>query len=155
MARRRLTRSQAEVELNLAAMLDMAFQILAFFVLSFRPPPVEGQLSLHLPPAVPVTNVATEQQKAEAGLAYAVHLFGGLPAGMPDEQRREYWASIGVPYRAFYAYEDYAAEQLPWLWLPNPSAVYVYKSNLAGFVPTSPFDFTLNPEVWYYVKPAS
>ena len=71
MPRRHFKRSQAEVELNLASMLDMAFQILAFFVLSFRPPPVEGQLSLHLPPAVPVTNVATEQQKAEAADAGA------------------------------------------------------------------------------------
>jgi biopolymer transport protein ExbD len=64
--RRRLVRSKAEVELNLASMLDMAFQILSFFVLTFRPSPIEGQLSLHLPPAVPVTNVATEQSnKAE------------------------------------------------------------------------------------------
>jgi peptide/nickel transport system substrate-binding protein len=56
---------------------------------------------------------------------------------------------------AFFAYENYAAEQLPWLWLPNPSGVIVYKNNLAGVVPSSPFDFVLNPEVWYYVKPAS
>ena len=39
-----------EVELNLAAMLDMAFQLLAFFILTFRPSPVEGQISLRLPP---------------------------------------------------------------------------------------------------------
>ena len=56
---------------------------------------------------------------------------------------------------AFFTYEDFAAQQLPWLWLPNQTTVYVYKKNLAGFVPASPFDFTLNPEVWYYVKPAS
>ena len=47
------------------------------------------------------------------------------------------------------------AQQLPWLWLPNQSSVVVYKSTLAGVVPASPFDFTLNPEVWYFVKPAS
>ena len=56
---------------------------------------------------------------------------------------------------AFFSYEDFAAQQLPWLWLPNQTTVYVYKKNLAGFTPASPFDFTLNPEVWYYVKPAS
>ena len=56
---------------------------------------------------------------------------------------------------AFFSYEDFAAQQLPWLWLPNQDTVYVYKKNLAGFTPASPFDFTLNPEVWYYVKPAS
>ena len=40
-----------EVSLNLAAMLDMAFQLLAFFILTFRPNPVEGQIALNLPAA--------------------------------------------------------------------------------------------------------
>ena len=31
-------------------MLDMAFQLLAFFVLTFRQSPLEGQISLRLPP---------------------------------------------------------------------------------------------------------
>ena len=38
------------MELNLAAMLDMAFQLLAFFMVTYRAPPVEGQISLRLPP---------------------------------------------------------------------------------------------------------
>ncbi len=59
--RRRLSRANADVELNLASMLDMAFQLLSFFILTFRPSPIEGQLSLHLPPAVPVTNVQAER----------------------------------------------------------------------------------------------
>jgi biopolymer transport protein ExbD len=52
-------RSQAEVELNLASMLDMAFQLLAFFILTFRPSPIEGQLAMRLPDPVPVTRLAT------------------------------------------------------------------------------------------------
>ena len=48
--RKRKSRSQQEVELNLAAMLDMAFQLLAFFILTFRQPPLEGQIALRLPP---------------------------------------------------------------------------------------------------------
>lgn len=56
--RRRRTHLKGEVELNLAAMLDMAFQLLAFFILTFRPSPIEGQLDMQLPPAAPVTNVA-------------------------------------------------------------------------------------------------
>jgi biopolymer transport protein ExbD len=63
--RRRLVRSKAEVELNLASMLDMAFQLLAFFILTFHPSPIEGQLALHLPPAAPITNVADNPKKAE------------------------------------------------------------------------------------------
>src|SRR5215469_3621886 len=63
MARRR--RKQNEVELNLAAMLDMAFQLPAFFILTFKPSPVEGQISLHLPPPKPVANVQTEKEAGE------------------------------------------------------------------------------------------
>jgi biopolymer transport protein ExbD len=44
-------RLQGEVELNMAAMLDMAFQLLAFFILTFRPSAVESQVSLRMPPA--------------------------------------------------------------------------------------------------------
>ena len=50
MGRRRKKRSHSEVELNLAAMLDMAFQLLCFFILTFKPAPIEGQVSLRLPP---------------------------------------------------------------------------------------------------------
>jgi peptide/nickel transport system substrate-binding protein len=54
--------------------------------------------------------------------------------------------------QTFFAYEDYAARQLPWLWLPNQSVILVYRSNLHGFTPLNPFSGSLNPEVWYYTK---
>ncbi len=44
----------------MASMLDMAFQLLTFFILTFRPAPIEGQISLRLPPPQPVTK-GTEQ----------------------------------------------------------------------------------------------
>jgi biopolymer transport protein ExbD len=47
--RRRRRRSSDQVELNLAAMLDMAFQLLAFFILTFRPAAVEVELRMNLP----------------------------------------------------------------------------------------------------------
>ena len=50
MHRNRKSSSDESVELNLAAMLDMAFQLLTFFILTFRPAPLEGQISLRLPP---------------------------------------------------------------------------------------------------------
>ncbi|HET9898798.1 MAG TPA: ABC transporter substrate-binding protein [Streptosporangiaceae bacterium] len=55
----------------------------------------------------------------------------------------------------FYAYEDYTARQLPYLWLPNEAGLFVYKKNLAGITPWNPFSGTLNPELWYYTKPSS
>jgi len=37
-------------------MLDMAFQLLTFFILTFHPMPTEGQFSMNLLPASPATN---------------------------------------------------------------------------------------------------
>ncbi len=54
-------RSTEDVTLNVTAMLDMAFQLLAFFVLTFRPPPGEEQIFLKLPPAKPVTGFTGTQ----------------------------------------------------------------------------------------------
>jgi biopolymer transport protein ExbD len=48
--------------LNLAAMLDMAFQLLTFFILTFRPAPVEGEISLRMPPAKPASPVQSNVQ---------------------------------------------------------------------------------------------
>ena len=53
-------RGPEEVELNVAAMLDMAFQLLTFFILTFRPPPVEGQISMRLPPPQAVFGAGKE-----------------------------------------------------------------------------------------------
>jgi biopolymer transport protein ExbD len=53
--RRRRRRSAESVELNLAAMLDMAFQILVFFILTFSPMPIESQIAAMLPASGPVT----------------------------------------------------------------------------------------------------
>src|SRR5215212_12105506 len=48
-------------ELNLAAMLDMAFQMLAFFILTFKPAPVEGEVLLRMPPPQPITGSGTKR----------------------------------------------------------------------------------------------
>ena len=56
MSRKKKKRKLPEAgELNLAAMLDMAFQMLAFFILTFKPAPVEGEVLLRMPPPQPVT----------------------------------------------------------------------------------------------------
>jgi biopolymer transport protein ExbD len=60
--RKRRRRSPNDIELNLAAMLDMAFQLLAFFILTFKPSPVEGQIDLRLPPPSPITKTDSGQK---------------------------------------------------------------------------------------------
>ena len=61
MSRKKKKRMQGEVELNLAAMLDMAFQLLTFFILTFKPAPMEGDMLLHMPPPMPTTIVKNAQ----------------------------------------------------------------------------------------------
>ncbi len=67
MSRRKKKREQENVELNLAAMLDMAFQLLTFFILTFKPSPVEGQVKLRLPPpqAIAAKNLASAKQAGD------------------------------------------------------------------------------------------
>lgn len=67
MRRSRRHRKSPNVDLNLAAMLDMAFQLLTFFILTFRPAPIEGQLGLHLPPPIPLTNVKSDNRDQITG----------------------------------------------------------------------------------------
>jgi peptide/nickel transport system substrate-binding protein len=83
----------------------------------------------------------------------AINNYGGYSS--PEMDRLVAATEYGSSSTAFFAYEDYAARQLPLLWLPNSSFVFVYKSNLAGVTPLNPFSGTYNPEVWYYTKPAS
>jgi biopolymer transport protein ExbD len=62
--RKKKQRLESEVTLNLAAMLDMAFQLLAFFILTFQPPLAEGDVRLRLPPPMPTI---TDQNAQAAG----------------------------------------------------------------------------------------
>ena len=63
MSRRKKNRrasSDDEVKLNVTAMLDMAFQLLAFFVLTFKPAPIEGQIALRMPDPNPIKKYPVE-----------------------------------------------------------------------------------------------
>jgi biopolymer transport protein ExbD len=51
------------VQLNMASMLDMAFQLLTFFILTFQPPPVEKALIEHMPPLKTAVNQHTESNE--------------------------------------------------------------------------------------------
>jgi len=58
---------------------------------------------------VPMRIDHTQQESVDAGLALATREFEGVLAGMSEEQRREYWAEVEVPYRPSYAYEEVLA----------------------------------------------
>jgi biopolymer transport protein ExbD len=48
-----------EIEIPITPMLDMAFQLLTFFILTYHPAPSEGQFSMNLLPAQPVAKADT------------------------------------------------------------------------------------------------
>lgn len=58
---------------------------------------------------VPMRIDRRQKEKVEEGLGFAAQLFEGLPAGMSDAQRGEYWAEVEVPYRSSYACEEILA----------------------------------------------
>ncbi|MGW5264229.1 FxSxx-COOH system tetratricopeptide repeat protein [Microbispora sp. NPDC004025] len=58
---------------------------------------------------VPMRVDQAEMDKMEVGRAFAFHAFRGLPAGLNEAGRQEYWSAVEVPYQAFYAYEEILA----------------------------------------------
>jgi biopolymer transport protein ExbD len=57
-----------EVEVQITPMLDMAFQLLTFFILTYHPSPIEGQFAMNLLPAAPVVDMnapPTETNQAQ------------------------------------------------------------------------------------------
>jgi len=58
---------------------------------------------------VPMRIDHTQHGNVVAGLSVAKALFQGLPAGMSEAERDQYWAKMEVPYRPAYAYEEMLA----------------------------------------------
>ena len=58
---------------------------------------------------VPMRIDRRQKEKVEEGLEFAARLFDGLPAGMSDTDRRDYWTAVEVPYRELYACEEILA----------------------------------------------
>jgi biopolymer transport protein ExbD len=57
---KRNVRRAEEPTVQIAPMLDMAFQLLTFFILTYHPMPTEGQFVMNLLPAQPATSAAAE-----------------------------------------------------------------------------------------------
>ncbi len=58
---------------------------------------------------VPMRIDTAEKERADAGRRLAKHRFMDLPVLPTPEDRAEYWRTVEVPYRAFYAYEEILA----------------------------------------------
>jgi hypothetical protein len=58
---------------------------------------------------VPMRIDEAEKEKLDAGRALARACFDHFPRGMDDEAANAYWASVEIPYRPFYAFEELLA----------------------------------------------
>jgi len=56
----KLNRPQQEIDVPITPMLDVAFQLLTFFILTFKPAPTELQFNLNLLPTTPQTEPEPE-----------------------------------------------------------------------------------------------
>jgi hypothetical protein len=50
-----------------------------------------------------------EKEKLDAGRTLARSKFAGLPSNMDNEQTAQYWRSVEIPYKPFYAFEEILA----------------------------------------------
>ena len=55
---------------------------------------------------VPMRIEDGEKEKLDVGRALARAKFEGFPAGLTQEGSALYWASVEVPYKPFYAFEE-------------------------------------------------
>lgn len=62
-----------------------------------------------LPLPMRIESAENEQQKLGFGRDFARNSFSGYPAGLTGEESAQYWTSVEVPYKPFYAFEEILA----------------------------------------------
>jgi biopolymer transport protein ExbD len=70
----RVVTDQVEPDLPITPMLDMSFQLLAFFIMTFKPTPTEGQIAMSLPPPDPGGGITAPDITADKPTKYIVHV---------------------------------------------------------------------------------
>jgi tetratricopeptide (TPR) repeat protein len=84
---------------------------------------------------VPMRVDPFEMAKVQAGHEFAMRRFGGLPAGLTEEARREYWSRVQVPYVPYFAYEETLAVFAP---DTGPGSVLAAYERLAEYITGEP-----------------
>jgi biopolymer transport protein ExbD len=74
MANKRMVTDQVEPDLPITPMLDMSFQLLAFFIMTFRPTPTEAQIAMALPPQETGGGPAIPDPSSDKPTKYIVHV---------------------------------------------------------------------------------
>jgi biopolymer transport protein ExbD len=73
-SRHLLATDQVEPDLPITPMLDMSFQLLAFFIMTFKPGPTEAQIAMTFPPPSEGPKWAIPDPSSEKPTRYIVHV---------------------------------------------------------------------------------
>lgn len=93
--------------MQITPMLDMAFQLLTFFILTYQPAPTEGQFTMNLLPAAPAVNLDAEAPAADQAQA------ADLPAALRTLTTSVFAGADGEVARVTVGENEYATlEQL-------------------------------------------
>ncbi len=109
-------------------MLDMAFQLLAFFILTFKPSAVESQIMMRLPNDKPVTQAPSNQVSAtdvvDEGLVVPISIYSTpdgdiekLEIGQRVSQRRPSKSCCPRSERHWLILSSLGATRLVFVWL--------------------------------------
>jgi biopolymer transport protein ExbD len=71
---KKMTTDLVEPDLPITPMLDMSFQLLAFFIMTFRPSPTEAQIAMSLPPPNEGGGMSIPDPSSDKPTKYIVHV---------------------------------------------------------------------------------
>ena len=77
---------EPKVELMMTPMIDIVFQLLVFFAMTFKPRVVEGQFEIHMPKGAPVAAVAQDLVLPDIKVRLVADAKGNLARTMLGEQ---------------------------------------------------------------------
>jgi hypothetical protein len=105
--KKRVGTDHVDPDLPITPMLDMSFQLLSFFIMTFRPAPTEGQIAMSLPPAQEggpsssIPDITAEQPKKWVARVAAtdsgqISQISFREEGGPDEGGENLGADVGA-----------------------------------------------------------
>ena len=95
--RKRANVDYVEPDLPITPMLDMSFQLLAFFIMTFQPSPTEGQILLTLPKEEGGPSLSIPNPTEEATVSYIVTVAAGQGGAIREMFLTEKGAANPVP----------------------------------------------------------
>jgi biopolymer transport protein ExbD len=95
MARHRNTGTdQVEADLPIVPMLDMSFQLLAFFIMTFHPAPTEAQIAMSLPPPEQGGGIGIPDPSADKPTKFVVHVVASETGTIKSMSIREEGSAV-------------------------------------------------------------